>query len=120
MVRSVVAEASLRPYIETELAPGSGKWDAASLDAHIRATAATAHHPLGTCRMGPDRDPRAVLDDELRVRGTRGLRVVDGSAMPDLVGGNINAPIIMLAEKAADIIRAIVPSHRESRSAAPA
>jgi 4-pyridoxate dehydrogenase len=75
------------------------------LDAYIRATAATAHHPLGTCKMGPEGDTMAVVDPELRVRGVEGLRVVDASVMPDLVGGNINAPVIMIAEKAADLIR---------------
>ena len=68
------------------------------------ATAATAHHPLGTCKMGVDGDEMAVVDAELRVRGVEGLRVVDASVMPDLVGGNINAPVIMIAEKAADLI----------------
>ena len=88
-----------------------------TLDAYIRATAATAHHPLGTCKMGPASDPTAVVDPELRVRGVDGLRVVDASVMPDMVGGNINAPVIMIAEKAADLIRgrpapgpAIVPA----------
>ncbi len=77
----------------------------ADIDAFIRRTAWTAHHPLGTCRMGRDGDTQAVLDPQLRVRGMQGLRVVDASAMPDMVGGNINAPIIMMAEKAADLIR---------------
>jgi choline dehydrogenase-like flavoprotein len=69
----------------------------------------TVHHPLGTCKMGVASDPMAVVDDELRVFGAEGLRVVDGSAMPDLVGANINAPIIMIAEKAADLIRGREP-----------
>ena len=69
----------------------------------------TVHHPLGTCKMGPGSDPLAVVDAELRVFGTEGLRVVDGSVMPDLVGGNINAPIIMIAEKAADLVRGRQP-----------
>jgi choline dehydrogenase/4-pyridoxate dehydrogenase len=77
----------------------------AALEAHIRATCITVHHPLGTCKMGVASDPMAVVDAELRVHGTKGLRIVDGSVMPDLVGANINAPIIMIAEKAADLIR---------------
>ena len=69
----------------------------------------TVHHPLGTCKMGVASDPLAVVDPELRVFGVEGLRVVDGSVMPDLVGGNINAPIIMIAEKAADLVRGRQP-----------
>ena len=64
----------------------------------------TVHHPVGTCKMGPDTDPEAVVDGELRVRGVDGLRVVDASVMPDLIGGATNAPVIMMAEKAADMI----------------
>jgi 4-pyridoxate dehydrogenase len=69
----------------------------------------TAHHPAGTCRMGAASDKTAVVDSELRVIGVDGLRVVDASVFPDLVGGNINAPVIMIAEKAADIIRKRAP-----------
>ena len=69
------------------------------------ANSITVHHPLGTCKMGVASDAAAVVDPELRVHGTEGLRVVDGSVMPDLVGAHINAPIIMIAEKAADLIR---------------
>ena len=79
------------------------------LDAFIRATALTAHHPLGTCKMGIDTDETAVVDSECRVRGVDGLRVIDGSVMPDLVGGNINAPIIMIAEKMSDVLRGRAP-----------
>jgi choline dehydrogenase-like flavoprotein len=67
------------------------------------------HHPLGTCKMGLASDRMAVVDPELKVFGVDGLRVVDGSVMPDLVGANINAPIIMIAEKAADLIRGRQP-----------
>jgi choline dehydrogenase-like flavoprotein len=62
-------------------------------------------HPAGTCKMGVDGDPVAVVDDKLRVRGVEGLRVIDASVFPDLVGGNINAPTVMIAERAADLIR---------------
>ena len=76
-----------------------------SLDEHIRNTAITLHHPLGTCKMGRETDEMAVVDPHLRVRGVEQLRVVDASVMPDLISGNINAPVMMIAEKAADMIR---------------
>ena len=75
------------------------------IEANLRATAATAHHPLGTCKMGALADDMAVVDASLQVMGVTGLRVVDASVMPDMVSGNINAAVIMIAEKAADLIR---------------
>jgi 4-pyridoxate dehydrogenase len=105
MARAVAAQPALRAFIERELAPGSDT--DADIDALIRATGITAHHPAGSCRMGTD--PLAVVDPTLRVRGAENLRVVDASVMPDLVGGNINAPVIMIAEKAADYIRGRAP-----------
>nr|MCU0764192.1 GMC oxidoreductase [Hydrogenophaga sp.] len=77
----------------------------AQIEQFIRQHADTIYHPVGTCRMGPDGDAVAVLDAQLRVRGVQGLRVVDASAMPQVVGGNTNAPVIMMAEKAVDMIR---------------
>ncbi len=71
----------------------------------MRQTAVTAHHPAGTCRMGPAADANSVVDSMLCVHGIEGLRVVDASVFPDLVGGNINASVIMVAEMAADFIR---------------
>jgi choline dehydrogenase/4-pyridoxate dehydrogenase len=109
MVREVANQAPLRPFIASEIAPGMGKVSDQEIDAHIRATGISVHHPLGTCKMGTERDPTAVVDPELRVFGIDRLRVVDASVMPDLVGGNINAPVIMIAEKAADLIRGREP-----------
>jgi choline dehydrogenase len=86
-----------------ELLPGPAVQDDAGWEAHVRTLAATLYHPVGTCKMGSDR--MAVVDDELRVHGLRGLRVVDASIMPLIVRGNTNAPTIMIAEKAADLIR---------------
>jgi 4-pyridoxate dehydrogenase len=105
LIRAVASRRALDAFVAAELAPGAAASDDAALDAHVRATAATAHHPLGTCKMGLDSDPEAVVDDELRVRGVERLRVVDASVMPDLVGGNINAAVIAIAEKAADLVR---------------
>ena len=65
----------------------------------------TQYHPVGTCKMGPDSDPMAVVDAQLRVRGIDGLRVADASIMPTLIGGNTNAPSIMIGDKLADLLR---------------
>jgi 4-pyridoxate dehydrogenase len=105
VAREVASQPALQPYLGAELAPGPTADSDAAIDSYIRATAITVHHPLGTCRMGPDSDPHAVVDSQLRVRGAQKLRVVDASVMPDLVGGNINGPVIMIAERAADLIR---------------
>ncbi len=87
-----------------EIAPGATCTSDADIDAHVRATMGTVHHPVGTCMMGPGSDDMAVVDGELRVIGVEGLRVVDASVMPDLIGGATNAPVIMIAEKASDAI----------------
>jgi len=107
IARDVCRQAAMLPFMDKEIAPG-GTTDA-DLDAHIRENGITVHHPLGTCKMGLAADRMAVVDGELRVFGVDGLRVVDGSVMPDLVGANINAPIIMIAEKAADYISGRAP-----------
>jgi 4-pyridoxate dehydrogenase len=103
LVQDVGRQPSVAPFVERELAPGPNA-SREAIDAHIRATGITVHHPLGTCRMGEESDSTSVVDSELRVLGTERLRVVDASVMPDLIGGNINAAVIMIAEKAADLI----------------
>jgi len=80
--------------------------DPIGMTADIRNRADTQYHPVGTCKMAPDTDPLAVVDATLRVKGMQGLRVVDASIMPTIIGGNTNATIIMIAEKAADLIKA--------------
>jgi len=102
IAREVGRQGPLRRFVEREVSP-AGYTDE-QIDAHIDATGISVHHPLGTCRMGLASDPGAVVGPELRVLGVEALRVVDASVMPDMVGGNINAPVIMIAEKAADLI----------------
>lgn len=103
LARRILNAPAFAPYGKEELSPGPQVTDDAALEKAIRAGAATAYHPVGTCRMG--NDPQAVVDAQLRVHGVAGLRVVDGSIMPTIVGGNTNAPIIMIGEKAADMIK---------------
>ena len=105
IARDLAAQATLRRFIAEEITPGSEKTSDHAVDAHIRATSITVHHPLGTCRMGSDGDEAAVVDPAFRVRGADGLRVVDASVLPYMTRGNINAPVVMFAEKAADLIR---------------
>ncbi|MEO6065386.1 MAG: choline dehydrogenase [Lysobacterales bacterium] len=103
MSRSILGQAALDAVRGAELMPGSDAIDDAALAEYIRRKAETIYHPVGTCRMGTD--GAAVVDAELRVRGIEGLRVVDASVMPRLIGGNTNGPTIMIAERAADLIR---------------
>jgi 4-pyridoxate dehydrogenase len=109
LMRDIARQRPLQPFIADEIAPGPDRQSDAQIDDHIRATAITVHHPLGTCKMGVANDPAAVVDAECKVLGVDRLRIVDASVMPDLVGGNINAPVIMIAEKAADLIRGRQP-----------
>ena len=101
--REIFAQAPMAPYAGTELAPGPEAQSDAALDDFIRRKVESAYHPCGTCRMGTD--PLAVVDPECRVIGVQNLRVVDASIMPQATAGDLNGPTIMLAERAADIIR---------------
>jgi choline dehydrogenase-like flavoprotein len=104
--REVAEQAALGKLRGDEVSPGKDVKSDAEIDAYIRSAPATAHHPAGTCRMGRADDPDSVVDEDLRVIGVDGLRVADASVMPDLVGGNINAAVITIAEKASDLIAA--------------
>nr|WP_295661217.1 choline dehydrogenase [Polymorphobacter sp.] len=104
--RVIAGQQALSPYMGDELLPGTAVESDADLLEFARQSGSTIYHPVGTCAMGRAGDPRAVVDPELRVRGVEGLRVVDASVMPRLVSGNTNAPTIMIAEKASDMIRA--------------
>ena len=100
--RKILQAPAFARYQGVEYAPGPAVQDDAGLKDYIRANATTVHHPVSTCRMGPGDD--AVVDAELRVRGLEGLRVADASVFPKLIGGNTNASVVMVAEKAADMI----------------
>ena len=102
LTREIFAQPAFDRFRDRELQPGSEVTADRDIDAFVRAKADSAYHPCCTCRMGTD--ALAVVDPECRVRGLEGLRVVDASIMPSMVSGNLNAPTIMLAEKAADLI----------------
>lgn len=104
LIRQTMASSLIAPGVSLELNPGTA-WPArADLEAELPNWASSVYHGVGTCRMGADGDPRAVLDPRLRVRGIDGLRVADASIMPAIVGGNTNAPAMMIGEHAAAII----------------
>lgn len=102
MSREILAQPAFAPYRGEEIHPGAATTSDEDLVDFIRHKAETIYHPIGTCRMGTDAS--AVVDPQLRVRGVEGLRVVDASVMPTLIGGNTNAPTMMIAERAAEMI----------------
>jgi choline dehydrogenase len=102
LAREILAQAPMARHGLSEVIPGDAAQSDADLHAYIRGNARTVYHPVGTCAMGVG--PQAVVDPRLRVHGLTGLRVVDASIMPMIVSGNTNAPVIMIAEKAADMI----------------
>jgi choline dehydrogenase len=110
IARNLMAQPALKQYSRGEVWPGQDVQTDDEIDDFIAQAAGTVFHPVSTCRMGVDDD--AVVDGELRVNGVEGLRVADASIMPTLVGGNTNAPTIMIAEKAADMILGNAPLAR--------
>jgi choline dehydrogenase len=101
--RQILASDAFRPYVVSELQPGPAVQTDDDWERHIRRACIRGYHPSGTCKMGADGD--AVVDPELTARGVGGVRVVDASVMPELISGHTNAPVIMIAERAADLIR---------------
>jgi choline dehydrogenase len=112
ITRDIIAQRAFDAYRGREISPGPGVQTDAEIDAFVRSHAETALHPSCTCKMGDASDPMAVVDNEGRVHGLEGLRVVDASIMPRIVTGNLNAPTIMIAEKIADRIRGVAPLAR--------
>lgn len=106
LCREILADNAFLPYRGKETEPGRDCVDDASIDAFTTRMPNSGYHPVGTCRMGSD--DNSVVDPDLRVRGIERLRVVDASVMPRLIGGNTNAPTIMIAEKAADLIKGVI------------
>src|SRR5262245_14395229 len=113
--RRIIAAPAFARYRATEVQPGPAAQGAAAMTEYVRRVAATVHHPVSSCRMGTDAN--SVVDPQLKVRGVEGLRVVDASIFPRIVGGNTNAVVVMVAEKAADMILGIPapPPFQEAR-----
>ena len=104
IIRGLFQQDSFKPFLGAPISPGDDVQTDDEIDAWVRANGSTVFHPVGSCKMGADGDPTAVLDAELRVRGVEGLRVADASVMPVTNSGNTQAPTVMIAEKASDMI----------------
>jgi choline dehydrogenase len=104
LTREIMAQPAMQRYAGAEIQPGEGVRSDAEIDAFVRAHCESAYHPCGTCRMGDAADPMAVVDHQCRVIGIEGLRVADSSIMPQVTNANLNAPTLMIGEKAADHI----------------
>ena len=109
LARKLLKSKPLAPYYDYEDFPGDKVQTGDEMLAAAKERGTTTFHPMGTCRMGPQSDPTAVVDDELRVRGLEGLRVADASVMPMMLSANINAGTMMIADKASDLIRGKAP-----------
>jgi choline dehydrogenase len=109
LTREIFSQRAFEPYRGREIKPGADCVSDEGLDAFVRDHVESAYHPSGTCKMGSPADSLAVVDPQTRVIGVEGLRVVDSSIMPSITNGNLNAPTIMIGEKAADMIRGLDP-----------
>jgi choline dehydrogenase len=107
LTREIIGQPAMDPYVDKEIAPGPDVQTDDEIDAFVRENLESTFHPCGTCRMGED--DMAVVDPDLRVRGIGGLRVIDSSVFPTEPNGNLNAPTMMLAERAADLVRGREP-----------
>ena len=106
LARKLAGTRAFAPYVEGEYRPGPEATTDEDILDFVRDKGATIFHPAGSCKMGPGTDPLAVVDPELRVHGLEAIRVVDCSIMPSIVSGNTHAPVVMIAEKAADMLLA--------------
>jgi choline dehydrogenase len=109
LARRLLASPALSKFYDREEFPGPQVQSDEELLGAAKQRGTTTFHLMGTCRMAPDSDPTSVVDDQLRVRGLLGLRVVDASVMPTMPSANLNASVLMIAEKAADMIRGKPP-----------
>lgn len=112
--REIFAQEAFDKFRGQEVQPGINVQTDKEIDAFVREKADSAYHPSCTCKMGQPSDPMAVVDPQARVIGVKNLRVVDASIMPSVVSGNLNAPTIMIAEKAADVIKGLPPLHEKN------
>jgi choline dehydrogenase len=121
LTREIFAQAAFDRYRGREIQPGTKCVSDEAIDAFVRERVDSAYHPSCTCKMGSPADPLAVVDPQTRVIGVEGLRVVDSSIMPSITNGNLNAPTIMIGEKAADMIlgRAPLPASNAPYYLAP-
>ena len=106
LAREIAAQSPLEQVIVKELKPGAETVERDELEADLRRRLMLIYHPVGTARMS-DTHEQAVVDSQLRVHGLEGIRVIDASIMPTIVGGNTNAPTIMIAERGADLVRGL-------------
>ena len=114
LTREVLAQDAFAPHVKREIQPGAEMQSDDELNGFIREHAESAYHPCGTCRMGAADDPLVVVDPECRVIGVEGLRVADSSIFPRITNGNLNAPSIMVGEKASDYILGVPPQSPEN------